>query len=168
MTDTANDKLTAEEFRQEHGPGGPGVDPSQYDSAVAIDPGTTTGVAAYDYEKANLKTHTLDFWEVMRRAEVWKPLREFVCIVEAPHLTKWGKTQSPPIAYSSGKVAREAELLVEGLELKGLDVIEHDPAGGGSKWDSKRTHQIVGQWEGPDNEHTRDALQLLVEYGFAG
>lgn len=134
----------------------------EYDSAIAVDPGTTTGVAVS--RPGRLRTHTSQFWEVAGRFSELAGL----AIVEAPHLTTWGKTQSPPIAYSSGKVAREAQLLVEGLEQRGMNVIEHDPAGGNSKWDSKRAHQIVGEWEGPDNEHTRDALQLLVQYGFAG
>jgi len=146
------------------------------ESAVAVDPGTTTGVAI-SYADRELHTRTTDFWTLLKMTStktspsIWQ-LRDVVYIVEAPYKTGWGKTQQGPRAYSSGKVAREAELLVEGLNRRGHDVIEHDPRHDGGdwsgKWNSKLAHHIVGGWEGPDNEHTRDALKLLTLYGFAG
>lgn len=150
-----------------------------YDSAVAVDPGTTTGVAVC-FVDGELKTRTTDFWGLYERirdhsSPVVAQMKNVVYIVEAPYMTKWGKAQdNSAMAYNSGGVAREAELLVEGIERSGHEVIEHDPhssgnsAWSGGKWDSETAHRIVGEWEGPDNEHTRDAIRLLVSYGFAG
>lgn len=165
----SDDRMTAAEYRVmldtgEH------VDLQKYDSAVAVDPGTTTGVA-YVSEEGDIYTQSADFFETLIYAQNHSD--SDLWIVEAPYLTKWGKTQSGPRAYSSGKVAREAELLVKGLNIRGCDVREHDPRNEGSgqwtgKWDSDLAHRIVGDWEGPDNEHTRDALKLLFIYGFIG
>lgn len=160
--------MTAEEFRTEH-------TDSVDAPAVAVDPGKTTGVAVC-FSDGEINTRTMDFWSLMDTADgeaAIAQMKNSVYIVEAPYLTKWGKTQSGPRAYSSGRVAREAELLVEGLERRGYDVLEHDPRHEGSnqwsgKWDSDLAHRIVGEWEGPDNEHTRDALKLLFIYGFIG
>jgi len=147
------------------------------ESAVAVDPGVNTGVAIC-YSNGDLQTKTTDFWTIAGGSQAESStritlLKDAVYIVEAPYITRWQKTQnSSAMAYKSGRVAREAELLVKGIRRMGWTVIEHDPHNDGGdwsgKWDSKLAHQIVGEWEGPDNEHTRDALKLLTLYGFAG
>ena len=69
------------------------------------------------------------------------------------------------IAQNAGAVQREAELLVEGLRRLGYDVVEHEPSTS-KKWDHQSLEGLIGEWNGPSNEHTRDALMMLVAHGF--
>ena len=161
MTDTANDSMSAAEYRAETS-----VDPTAYDAAVAIDPGKNTGVAWTDCD--GLHTATTDFWDLldeMESPERWPP--DVAVILEAPYLSRPGMSaNNTALAYRSGQVAREAQLVRDRLESLGYDIVEHDPSQQGSKWDSDMMRQIVGDWDGPDNEHTRDALRLLLFYSF--
>lgn len=144
----------------------------RYDQAVAIDPGATAGLAYTDGH--SIVTETSDFWAIIddltRPAGVLGtiPHDNIVVLLEAPYKSAVGKAghNETAIAYSSGRVAREAELLAERLSDK-FEVIEHDPAGQGASWDSATTERMLGQaWDGPDNEHVRDALRLLLFYNF--
>ena len=166
------DRMTAAEFREEHGEEIGQIDA---DSAVAVDPGKTTGVAVL-HKDGTLHTFTTDFWGIYHEADQAKRSAwsdgDYKWIVESPHLTEWGVhgPDNNRTIYNSGGVAREAELLVKGLRRRGFEVIEHDPhhsggQWGSGKWNSKTAHQIVGEWGGPDNEHTRDALKMLFIYG---
>lgn len=163
MTDTANESMSAAEFRQQQADQGQRV---AADSAVAVDPGKTIGVAV-KHRDGLLVTHTTDFWEINRVTidERWMELTPW--IIECPQATRFG-VHGPDTrrqVYNSGGVAREASLLVEGLERRGYTVVEHDPYDQGQKWDAQTLRGIVGGWDGPDNEHVRDALRLLVWYG---
>jgi len=167
MTDTANERMTAAEYRAQQAESGRRVASLP---AVAVDPGTTTGVAVA-FADGEIKTRTSDFWDEMERVfEFGAPqvatMRDPTYIVEAPYLTRWGVhgPEHRKQVYNSGGVAREASLLVDGLEWRGYDVIEHDPRDQGQKYDSKTLRGIVRDWDGPDNEHVRDALRLLVWY----
>jgi hypothetical protein len=144
----------------------------RYDQAVAIDPGATAGLAYTDGD--HIVTETSEFWVIIedltRPAGVLGtiPHEQIVILLEAPYKSAVGKSghNETAIAYSSGRVAREAELLAERLSRK-FEVVEHDPAGQGASWDSTTTERMLGQtWDGPDNEHVRDALRLLVFYNF--
>lgn len=144
----------------------------RYDQAVAIDPGKETGLAYTDGD--HIITETSDFWatigDLTDPAGVLGtiPHGNIVILLEAPYKSAVGKAghDETAIAYSSGRVAREAELLAERLSEK-FEVVEHDPAGQGASWDRSTTEQILGQvWDGPNNEHVRDALRLLVFYNF--
>ena len=169
MTDTANETLSAAEYREKHGRGtqptldGMGAPADEYDQALAIDPGADTGVAWTNGDA--VETRTTDFWTLIRRFGPANPASTVV-ILEAPYLSRQSMGRKPAIAYNSGAVAREAELLRDRIEWKGYPLIEHDPSQQGSKWDRDLAKQVVGGWEGPDNEHCRDALRLLFFYNF--
>lgn len=142
------------------------------DSVIAVDPGQTTGVAHLRSD-GKIKTLTTDFWWLVGLLESLDPETD-VFIIEAPYLTNWPEAQdSSPIAYRSGKNHREAELLVEGVEKMGYDVVEYDPKHSGSSgWDSKSAKKRVVtdnlEWEGPANQHCIDALHLLLIHGVVG
>lgn len=144
----------------------------QYDQAVAIDPGATSGMAFTDGDY--IVTETATFWELvddlMDKSGVLGtiPASEVAILLEAPYKSAVGKAghNETAIAYSSGQVAREAELLKERLSER-YDVFEHDPAGQSASWSSTACERVIGDtWKGPDNEHVRDALRLLVFYNF--
>jgi len=176
MADTANETMSASEFREKYG--GPTVDQATvelgvYQNVVAVDPGSTTGLAVVWSD--NAQTYTRDFWQVFDWAERIDDPRDTLYIVEAPYKT--GVTHQRliagqkrlsaqlKIAQNAGAVQREAELLVEGLRELGYDVVEHEPSTS-KKWDHESLEALVGEWIGPSNEHTRDALLMLVAYGF--
>jgi hypothetical protein len=176
MSDVANETISAADFQEKYG--GPTadqatLDPEQYDEIVAVDPGTTTGVAILCEER--LATTTQDFWALMRRARADAHTVRSLYIVEAPYKT--GVTHQRlvagqnrlgaklKIAQNAGGVQREAELLVEGLRQLDQDVLEHDPSTS-KKWGDDKLRRLIGDWNGPSNSHTRDALLMLVAYGF--
>jgi hypothetical protein len=177
MPDSANETLTADEFREKYG--GPSVDQAtvelgdNYRKVVAVDPGASTGVAVKWGGQVN--TYTLDFWQVYRRAVEASPSDESLYVVEAPYKT--GVTHQRliddqqrllpqlKVAQNAGGVQREAELLVAGLRRLAYDVVEHEPSTS-KKWDHEALEGLIGEWNGPSNEHTRDALMMLVAYGF--
>jgi len=140
---------------------------------VAVDPGTSTGVAVAWGD--DVLTNTQDFWQVYNRTEKIDDPGDTLYIVEAPYKT--GVTHQRlianqkrlsgqlKIAQNAGGVQREAELLVAGLRRLGYDVVEHEPSTS-KKWDHESLEGLIGEWNGPSNEHTRDALLMLVAYGF--
>jgi hypothetical protein len=176
MSDVANETISAADFQEKYG--GPTadqatLDPEQYDEIVAVDPGTTTGVAILC--EGRLATTTQDFWALMRRARADARTVRSLYIVEAPYKT--GVTHQRlvagqnrlgaklKIAQNAGGVQREAELLVEGLRQLDQDVLEHEPSTS-KKWGDEKLRRLIGDWNGPSNEHTRDAIMMLVAYGF--
>jgi len=182
--ETANETMSAEEYRQKYGdqaqPQLDGMRPGDAcDVALAIDPGRESGLAWTDGDR--VVTGTASFWEIwdalselhLGRAlgasvpAVWETSDHCV-LLEAPYKSRQSMGAQPAVAYNSGQVAREAELLAEWL--RGNDIlyklIEHDPSQQGPKWDSSFARKIVGDWEGPDNEHCRDAIRLLFFYEF--
>jgi len=181
MSNTANETMTASEFRDKYG--GPTAEEAtmnrreEYRTVVAIDPGATTGVAAIwpDDESAAVQTEAEDFWTVYHRAGKHGDPSDTLFIVEAPYKT--GITHQRliagqqrlkaqlKIAQNAGGVQREADLLVEGLRELGYDVVEHEPSTS-KKWDHESLEGLIGEWNGSSNEHTRDALMMLVAYGF--
>lgn len=140
---------------------------------MAVDPGSTTGLAVVWSD--NAQTYTRDFWQVFDWAERIDDPCDTLYIVEAPYKTGVthqqlvdGQKALPSrlkIAQNAGGVQREAELLVEGLRRLGYDVVEHEPSTS-KKWDHESLEGLIGEWNGPSNEHTRDALMMLVAYGF--
>ena len=180
MANLANETLTSQEFNelyrgeqteasfQKTGPG-------DYPCALAIDPGTETGVAWSDGDR--IVTGTSDFWEASSALRNGRPHEalavkvpapdhssEMVVILEAVYESRQSMGAGPAIAYNSGQVAREADLLSRLIGKLGHDLIEHDPAGQPGKWNREVAERRVGDWVGPNNQHVRDAVRLLYWY----
>jgi hypothetical protein len=179
---TANETLSLEEFNLKYGdqaqPQLEEMRPGDTcDVALAIDPGRTSGLAWTDGDRVVTGTASFwDIWDALSELDLGRALGASVpavweasdcCVLlEAPYKSRQSMGAQPAVAYNSGQVAREAELLKETGKKIGYDVIEHDPARQDQKWDSSFARKIVGDWEGPDNEHVRDALRLLFFYNF--
>mgnify|MGYP000238091019 CR=1 FL=1 len=157
-------QLTAEELQPVN---------QTYDRAVAIDPGKESMHLAWtDGDRAT--AWASDFWSVCtnfenRPADAAFPCEKTVILLEAPYLSAPEKSSRTPsaVAYSSGMVAREAQLLQERLDSFGYQVEEFDPARYESgSWTAQTAEQFVGPWYGPNNEHARDAIRLLFYYNF--
>jgi len=169
MPENQTERMTAAAFRAQYG--GASEDAAalevvDYSEVIAVDPGKKTGLAQYHAhtDPPGLYTHTGTFWDVIGTAEEIHR-HKVLWIVEAPHASRPSMTRTNPnVIYSSGRVARESELLVERLRALGHAVIEHDPARQGQKWDDAFARRVLPDWSGPSNEHTRDALRLLFYY----
>ena len=179
MSDSAehvNDTYTLDEFNEKYGPTADQATVElgdNYQKVVAVDPGVDTGVAVTWGD--HTRTLIVDFWDVYRRSINGTNTDGTLYVVEAPYKT--GVTHQRliagqkrlsaqlKIAQNAGGVQREAELLVEGLRRLGYDVVEHEPSTS-KKWDHESLEGLIGEWNGPSNEHTRDALMMLVAYGF--
>jgi hypothetical protein len=186
MNDTANETMSAEEYRQKYGDQAQleGMRPGDTcDVALAIDPGRESGLAWTDGDR--VVTGTASFWDLWSALSALHPgaaleptggasvpavweASDCCVLLEAPYKSRQSMGAQPAVAYNSGQVAREAELLAEWLRSDGIGygLIEHDPSQQGPKWDSSFARKIVGGWEGPDNEHCRDAIRLLFFYDF--
>jgi hypothetical protein len=181
--DTANETLSAKEYRRKYGEESqPELDglappPDTCEQALAIDPGKTSGLAWTDGER--IVTAKSDFWETWNALASMAPgvalsqptagltdASALCVILEAPYKSRQSMGAGPAVAYNSGGVAREAELMAEWLRETEYTLLEHDPSQQGSKWDAAAAEQIVGDWEGPNNEHVRDAVRLLFFYDF--
>lgn len=187
MSDHANDQLTAAEYRELTGQQGPqdeagNPETAPKESALAIDPGTETG-AAWTNGK-HLRLATVDFWALLEELEHgadtdWPinvtPARTAI-ILEAPHLRPVTHARNlkgqnwraaAKIAQNAGGVQREAELLAEGIERLGYQLTQTAPIQE-KKWPAGYAERVAKglglEWEGPNNEHTRDAFRLLLHH----
>jgi len=183
MNETINETLSASEFREKYGEEAQqnleGLEPAHKtcDHGLAIDPGRQTGLAWTDGDR--VVTGTSDWWEVWDALATLNPsvaldgsaarLTEApsCCVIlEAPYKSRQSMGAGSAVAYNSGQVAREAELMAEWLRGVEYRLIEHDPSQQGQKWDSSFAHDVAGAWEGPDNSDVRDAVRLLFIYHF--
>lgn len=131
--------------------------------SIGIDPGKETGFAVYSIHQRKLVgLRTLDFWEAYSQVLAFKLIEVSRVVVEVPD-TKHVWQQIPKgtkaiqrQAVNVGGVIREAQLLAEGLNRAGYNVVQVNPRG-------KRTHaefcKFTG-WGKPTNQHCRDAALL--------
>lgn len=132
---------------------------------AGIDPGVNTGIAIYDRELKRIHfTTTIDFWGAIVLFRQYNQA-EFLVIIEAPkktrlyarHDVETGPRRREKIAANVGSSAREAELLAEGLELLGFEVIRQTPTR--RKWTAEQLERYTGIKE-RTNQHVRDAIAL--------
>jgi hypothetical protein len=130
-----------------------------------IDPGTKTGVAKYDSLLGRITdVFTVDFWGCIEYFEYDSTLIDQAISkirIEVPRTkVNWHKKGCDITAANVGGAVREANLLADGLERLGYEVIRIHPQG---KVDAAYVKRVTG-WSKPTNEHTRDAIMLC--YGF--
>lgn len=123
---------------------------------IGIDPGKTTGVAvSVDGELARMVTTT--FWGAYELILDYKDnsLTRIKVVIEVPKTkANW---HGPKAAHDVGRVCREAELLAEGIERLGVEVIRQHPQG---KLNHEQFTRITG-WGKRTNQHCRDAGMLI-------
>ncbi len=131
---------------------------------IGIDPGKTTGLALLNKETNELlELHSTNFWEAMNYCILSAAA---TVVVEVPQTRAiWsgkgtaGKAKLK-VAANVGGTIREAELLVEGLEIAGKIVRQVHPIG---KLNKAKFNKLTG-WTGGSNEHTRDAGRLAYQW----
>ena len=152
---TANETLSLDEYRQKYGdqaqPQLEGMRPGDTcDVALAIDPGRESGLAWTDGDR--VVTGTASFWGLWSALSALHPgaaleptggasvpavweASDCCVLLEAPYKSRQSMGAQPAVAYNSGQVAREAELLAEWLRSDGIGygLIEHDPSQQGPK-----------------------------------
>lgn len=131
---------------------------------IGIDPGKTTGLALLNKETEELlELHSFNFWSAMNFCMLSAAA---TVVVEVPETRAiWsgkGTTGKAKLKVASnvGGTIREAELLVEGLELAGKTVVQVHPLG---KLPAEQFKRLTG-WSGSSNEHTRDAGRLAYQW----
>lgn len=123
--------------------------------AIGIDPGKKTGFAVAENGKL-VELETLNFWKAYLRVKALIELSKVsLVVIEVPGTKKnW---HGPKAAHDVGRVCREAELLAEGIELLGVNVIRQHPTG---KVNQEYFARVTG-WKKRTNEHVRDAGMLV-------
>ncbi len=132
---------------------------------IGIDPGVNTGFAVYRrINREIISMRTLSFWSLYNEMLLLAP-GDYLVAIEVPkhsrlHEYQDGKTGArlrEKIAGNVGGIAREAELLADGIELLGFEVRRITPTRG--KWSAKDLLQRTGIAT-RTNEHVRDAIAL--------
>jgi hypothetical protein len=132
---------------------------------IGLDPGVQTGISQYDRrDKCLLVCETTDFWGAIDRVFRLSDPADCVVYVEDASLIKFtfeqkGEgTYQDRISRNAGRIQRESELLIEGLQRAGYEVVRLKPSG--KKWDAKEFQRITG-WKGRTNQHQRDAARFV-------
>lgn len=130
-----------------------------------IDPGKKTAIAKYDKKLGRLTdVFTVDFWgcyEYFSYDYVLNDAPISKVIIEVPRTkSNWHKKGCDITAANVGGIFREANLLADGLEKLGYEVVRQHPQG---KVDAEYVKRLTG-WKDRTNEHTRDAIMLC--WGF--
>ena len=135
---------------------------------IGIDPGKTTGVALLDKKKGELlELKSMTFWSAMNYCILSSAATVIVEVPETRAVWSGGNATGKAkikVATNVGGTIREAELMVEGLELAGKKVIRVHPIG---KLDAEQFNRMTG-WTGSSNEHTRDAGRMAFQWRRGG
>ena len=132
---------------------------------LGIDPGANTGIALYSGGKLQC-LNTIEPVELADRIELIKPDR---VVFEDSRLESftWTTVKSRAIALKMarnvGEVDAWCKLIVAICAKFGIPAHGISPTRKGAKLDAQRFAALTG-WEGPSNEHTRDAAMVAWPY----
>lgn len=137
---------------------------------LCIDPGKTTGIAIIEGTNLKpttvLKVETSTFWQSFNDYCFSMKLNFHKVVIENPGFKKltFGKRDKNPIVQDAksinvGQVIREADLLAEGFEREGFNVVRISPSRSYCKKSSEYVQMVTG-FEERTNEHNRDALMM--------
>lgn len=130
---------------------------------IGIDPGTRTGLAAWDdREKRFLEISTLMIHEAMERVKAYLPAPEGCRIyVEDARLRKWYGKKGRESLQGAGSIKRDSAIWDDYLKALGADYRMLPPQVGGTKiWDLPFKN-LTG-WTGKrTSEHARDAAMIV-------
>lgn len=140
---------------------------------IGIDPGSTTGFAAWDPRLKEFEEFKSGgFWEIYRRVLDY-PRKTTVIFLEDPNLIrptfprKASRREMMKISQNVGMNKRDAQLLMIGFMAGGHIVHPIKPQGRKGvrrKWTAETFMNITGHHEGL-NEHVRDAAMMV--YGLS-
>jgi hypothetical protein len=135
---------------------------------VGIDAGKQTGFAIYDREKKQIIYHgTSDFWTVYNLVINFQKTNETRIVIETPNSkrafydrleTVQIQRQRERISKNIGGNRREAELLADGLEKLGFEVLRVAPSA--RKWTADDLCRYT-KMRVRTSQHVRDAIQLV-------
>lgn len=127
---------------------------------IGIDPGTQTGLSAYDPDKQELifvKSGSLIemYHELMEWEEVVGRIR-----IEDARKRKWFGNRSKFKQQGAGSIKRDCKIWEEICQFHELPYEMVHPVRGGTKMNAEVFEKITG-WEGQTNEHKRDSAMLV-------
>ncbi len=139
---------------------------------LGIDPGTQTGVALWNAEVGRFLA--VNSFPLHRALEyVTNYLRGYSCapvIFEDARQRQWfGAADERQRKYGAairegvGSVKRDCTIWEEFLQDSGVPYLARKPSSGSTKWKAEQFKRLT-KWDGPTNEHGRDAGVLV--YGF--
>ncbi|GAB5518814.1 MAG: hypothetical protein RhofKO_10650 [Rhodothermales bacterium] len=149
--------------------------PSKPHLILGIDPGTTTGLAAYYPSTQRLTECTsAAFWQVLHLVRTTYPPEgragigkvAAVIVEDARSLPLYARHRNTKreardrVARNVGRVDMVTTLIIEWLQAKGYHVQTETPQRR-KKWDADTLARLTG-YTLPTNEHGRDAARLVV------
>jgi predicted RNase H-like nuclease (RuvC/YqgF family) len=136
---------------------------------IGIDPGANTGIALFDGENL-IELLEGDFWTAIEYIADIKP----DCVVIEDSRKEsfvWNSAAvknvgaALKIARNVGEIDGAVKNIERFLEKVDVPVVLISPTKKGSKVNAERFKQIT-QWEGPTNEHKRDAAMVVLAARF--
>lgn len=134
---------------------------------IGIDPGTSTGFAAWDKAAQKLlRVDTLKLHEAMfTLADMHdRGLIEHV-VYEDAHLRTWFGNHSAKKdrakLQGAGSIKRDCTIWSEFLVDRGIPYLAVKPSAGSTKWTAEHFKRVTG-WTGRTSEHGRDAAVLII------
>lgn len=129
---------------------------------VGIDPGVNTGWALLDTSTGKLaecsKTQIHLAW--LRLADMHRDGSLRLVVFEDARLRQWFGTKGTEALQGAGSIKRDATAWAGYLAWLGCPYKAVKPAPGATKWKAEHFSRVTG-WEGPSNEHGRDAACLI-------
>lgn len=140
----------------------------QYKYLVGIDPGVKTGMAIYLRQSKKLlcvSTVTLIKAQDYLRSNFVKEIchQELLVRIEDARKRKWFGQTKMEVWQGAGSIKRDCSVWQEFLEFYSIPHEFVAPKNNKTKLDATRFHQLTG-WDGPTNEHSRDAAVLVFGY----
>jgi len=130
---------------------------------LGIDPGVTTGLAAWDAQAKRLTVVTSgSILDMMQEAAQLVPA---LIVMEDARLRTWFGNAGREKLQGAGSIKRDCSIWTEWAERKGVPLKSIKPQAGATKWTTEHFQRLTG-WTGRTNEHARDAALLV--YGHKG
>ena len=130
---------------------------------IGIDPGKKTAIAVYcSITKRIIDVFMTDFWGAYEYVQDnQNDILIKKVIIEVPQTkTNWHKKGCDITSANVGGIYREANLLADGIERMGLNVVRQHPQG---KYNAEYVAKLTG-YKKRTSEHARDAIMLC--WGF--
>lgn len=134
---------------------------------VGIDPGVNVGFALSHKGKL-LQLATLSFWEVVAELEALAEGARIHVYIEDPNANRPtfhkkgadNAAKREKISQNVGMNKRDAQLLIQKVELLGVSVVPIPPRG--SKITDAALFRKLTGWEATSSQHARDAAMLVL------